>query len=72
MKKDKLLSLSLKFKLMPETCYLTLNIVDRFLSTKVVPWEEFQLVGISSMLIASKYEAKGAPEVNFLIFIWFV
>ncbi|KAJ0084764.1 hypothetical protein Patl1_30108 [Pistacia atlantica] len=53
-----------KFQLMPETLYLTLNIVDRFLSKEVVPRRELQLVGISSMLIACKYEEIWAPEVN--------
>ncbi|KAG6679049.1 hypothetical protein I3842_14G111400 [Carya illinoinensis] len=40
------------------------NIVDRFLSVKSVSRRELQLVGISSMLIASKYEEIWAPEVN--------
>ncbi|KAL7177504.1 hypothetical protein ACSBR2_030792 [Camellia fascicularis] len=41
-----------KFELMPETLYLTINIVDRYLSMNVVPGRELQLVSISSMLIA--------------------
>ncbi|OMP05596.1 hypothetical protein COLO4_08724 [Corchorus olitorius] len=40
---------------------LTMNIVDRYLSMKVVPRKEFQLVGISAMLIA-RYEEIWAPE----------
>ena len=54
-----------KFELMPETLYLTFNIVDRYLSVKTVPRRELQLVGISSMLIACKYEEIWAPEVVF-------
>ncbi|WJX64485.1 hypothetical protein P8452_49260 [Trifolium repens] len=61
---DWLIEVHRKFELMPETFYLTLNIVDRFLSTKAVPRKELQLVGISAMLIASKYEEIWAPEVN--------
>ncbi|GAU21666.1 hypothetical protein TSUD_251500 [Trifolium subterraneum] len=61
---DWLIEVHRKFELMPETFYLTLNIVDRFLSTKAVPRKELQLVGISSMLIASKYEEIWAPEVS--------
>ncbi|KAM7270642.1 hypothetical protein ACFE04_029856 [Oxalis oulophora] len=45
-----------KFELMPEMLYLTINIVDRFLSLTVVQRKELQLVGISAMLIACKYE----------------
>ncbi|XP_052198099.1 G2/mitotic-specific cyclin S13-7 isoform X2 [Diospyros lotus] len=53
-----------KFELMPETLYLTINIVDRYLSMKTVPRKELQLLGIGSMLIACKYEEIWAPEVN--------
>ncbi|RDX75868.1 hypothetical protein CR513_44205, partial [Mucuna pruriens] len=61
---DWLIEVHRKFELMPETLYLTLNIVDRFLSKKAVPRRELQLVGLSSMLLASKYEEIWAPEVN--------
>lgn len=60
---DWLIEVHRKFELMPETLYLTVNIVDRFLSLKTVPRRELQLVGVSSMLIACKYEEIWAPEV---------
>lgn len=66
---DWLIEVHRKFELMPETLYLTINIVDRFLSEKAVSRRELQLVGISSMLIASKYEEIWAPEVIFLNFL---
>ncbi|XP_054799218.1 G2/mitotic-specific cyclin S13-7-like isoform X1 [Prosopis cineraria] len=61
---DWLIEVHRKFELMPETLHLTINIVDRFLSMKVVSRKELQLVGISSMLLACKYEEIWAPEVN--------
>lgn len=61
---DWLIEVHYKFELRPETLYLTINIIDRFLSVKVVPRKELQLVGIGSMLIACKYEEIWAPEVN--------
>lgn len=61
---DWLIEVHRKFELMPETLYLTINIVDRFLAVKIVPRRELQLVGISSMLLACKYEEIWAPEVN--------
>ncbi|KAL9316039.1 hypothetical protein ACSQ67_017040 [Phaseolus vulgaris] len=61
---DWLIEVHRKFELMPETLYLTLNIIDRFMSVKAVARRELQLVGISSMLLASKYEELWAPEVN--------
>ncbi|XP_071722977.1 cyclin-B1-4-like, partial [Rutidosis leptorrhynchoides] len=39
-------------------------IIDRFLSTTSVDRKELQLVGISAMFIACKYEEIYAPEVN--------
>ncbi|EPS62422.1 hypothetical protein M569_12366, partial [Genlisea aurea] len=61
---DWLIEVHRKFELMPESLYLTVNILDRFLSVRTVSRRELQLVGISSMLIACKYEEIWAPEVN--------
>ncbi|XP_038719428.1 G2/mitotic-specific cyclin S13-7-like [Tripterygium wilfordii] len=66
---DWLMDVHHKFELQPETLYLAINIIDRFLSVKIVPRRELQLVGISAMLIASKYEEIWAPEVNDLVCI---
>lgn len=66
---DWLIEVHRKFELMPETLYLTVNIVDRYLSMKVVRKRELQLVGISAMLIASKYEEIWAPEVSDFVVI---
>ncbi|KAI4300917.1 hypothetical protein L6164_034243 [Bauhinia variegata] len=61
---DWLMDVQSKFDLSLETLYLTINIIDRFLAIKTVPRRELQLVGISAMLIASKYEEIWPPEVN--------
>uniref|UniRef100_A0A5B7AKK3 Putative G2/mitotic-specific cyclin S13-7-like n=1 Tax=Davidia involucrata TaxID=16924 RepID=A0A5B7AKK3_DAVIN len=66
---DWLIEVHRKFELMPETLYLTINIVDRFLSINTVSRRELQLVGIGSMLIACKYEEIWAPEVKDFIVI---
>ncbi|KAJ8470296.1 hypothetical protein OPV22_024639 [Ensete ventricosum] len=44
------------FGLMPETLYLTFHIIDQYLSKEKVSGTELLLVGISALLIASKYE----------------
>ncbi|QCD97075.1 G2/mitotic-specific cyclin S13-7-like isoform X2 [Vigna unguiculata] len=63
-----LIEVNTKFGLSLETLYLTINIIDRFLSVKSIPRsEELQLVGISAMLMASKYEEIWAPEVASLV-----
>ncbi|KAK9666521.1 hypothetical protein RND81_14G190600 [Saponaria officinalis] len=61
---DWLIEVHHKFELRQETLYLTVNIIDRFLSMKAIPRKELQLVGMASMLIACKYEEIWAPEVN--------
>ncbi|KAJ8461177.1 hypothetical protein OPV22_034103 [Ensete ventricosum] len=66
---DWLIEVHHKFELAPETLYLTFYIIDRYLSMKTVLRRELQLVGVSAMLIASKYEEIWAPEVNDFICI---
>jgi len=66
---DWLIDVHLKFKLMPETMYLTVNVIDRFLSAKHVARKKLQLVGVTSMLLASKYEEIYAPEVKDFVYI---
>ncbi|XP_010496655.1 PREDICTED: cyclin-B1-3-like [Camelina sativa] len=66
---DWLVEVHVKFDLSPETLYLTVNIIDRFLSLKPVPRRELQLVGISALLIASKYEEIWPPQVNDLVYV---
>ncbi|CAJ2642528.1 unnamed protein product [Trifolium pratense] len=61
---DWLVDVHTKFELSPEALYLTINIVDRFLAVKLVPRRELHLVGISAMLMASKYEEIWPPVVN--------
>ncbi|RWR81958.1 G2/mitotic-specific cyclin S13-7 isoform X1 [Cinnamomum micranthum f. kanehirae] len=61
---DWLIEVHNKFELMPETLYLTLHIVDQYLSREIVKRKELQLVGITAMLIACKYEEIWAPEIN--------
>ncbi|VAH20558.1 unnamed protein product [Triticum turgidum subsp. durum] len=66
---DWLVEVTHKFELMPESMYLTIYVIDRFLSLQAVPRRELQLVGMAAMLIACKYEEIWAPEVNDFISI---
>lgn len=58
-----------RFHLLQETLYLTVAIIDRFLQIKTVSRNKLQLVGVTSMLIASKYEEMYAPEVADFVYI---
>lgn len=66
---DWLVEVHRMFKLLPETLFLSVNLIDRFLEIKPVAREKLQLVGITSMLIASKYEEIYAPECNDFVYI---
>ena len=66
---DWLVEVHLKFKLMPETLFLTTNLIDRFLAQKAVTRRNLQLVGVTAMLVASKYEEIWAPEVRDFVYI---
>ncbi len=61
---DWLVDVHLKFKLVPETLYLTVNILDRFLEKERVMRDRLQLAGITAMLIACKYEEIYPPEIR--------
>ncbi|KAI9674754.1 MAG: G2/mitotic-specific cyclin [Caeruleum heppii] len=60
---DWLIEVHTRFHLLPETLFLTVNVIDRFLSAKVVQLDRLQLVGITAMFIASKYEEVLSPHV---------
>lgn len=66
---DWLVDVHLKFKLRCETLFLTVNIIDRYLAIRQTTRRKLQLVGVTAMLIASKYEDIYAPEIKQLVYI---
>ena len=61
---DWLIEVHTRFHLLPETLFLAVNIIDRFLSSKIVQLDRLQLVGITAMFIAAKYEEVLSPHVQ--------
>ena len=61
---DWILEVHQKFDLMPESLYLTVYIIDMYLSLQSVLRRELQLVGVSALLIACNYEEIWAHEVS--------
>lgn len=53
-----------RFNLLPETLFLTVNYIDRFLSKRKVSLSRFQLVGAVALFIAAKYEEINCPTVQ--------
>lgn len=66
---DWLVEVHLKFRMNPETLYLTVSIIDRFLERKSITRGNLQLVGIAAILLAAKYEEIYAPPVADLEFV---
>ncbi|XP_068662787.1 G2/mitotic-specific cyclin-2-like [Aristolochia californica] len=66
---DWLIEVHHKFDLMHETLFLAINLVDRYLSRQRVTRKFLQLVGITGMLIACKYEEIFPPQLSDFIAI---
>lgn len=54
---------------MADTLYLTINIADRYLSSRPCARSELQLVGITSLFIACKYEELQPPDVKDFVYV---
>lgn len=66
---DWLLQVHLRYHMLPETLWIAVNIVDRFLTKRVVSVSKLQLVGVTAMFIAAKYEEILAPSVDEFVYI---
>ncbi|XP_062176696.1 G2/mitotic-specific cyclin-2-like [Alnus glutinosa] len=66
---DWLIEVHYKFQLMQETLFLTVNLIDRFLERQTISRKKLQLVGVTAMLLACKYEEVSVPVVEDLVLI---
>lgn len=66
---DWLLQVHLRYHLLPETLWIAVNVVDRFLSKRIVSIVKLQLVGVTAMFIAAKYEEILAPSVDEFVYM---
>jgi hypothetical protein len=66
---DWLIEVHYKFKLLPESLFLTINLIDRYLEKCDVIRTKLQLVGVTAMFIACKYEEIYAPEAKDFVYI---
>ncbi|MFS8003118.1 putative cyclin domain-containing protein [Helianthus anomalus] len=66
---DWLVEVCEEYKLKSETLYLTVTLIDQYLSKMYIEKQRLQLLGITCMLIASKYEEIIAPRVEDFCFI---
>ncbi|EGI70529.1 G2/mitotic-specific cyclin-B [Acromyrmex echinatior] len=67
---DWLVEVHQQFRLMQETLYLTIAIIDRFLQLfRSIDRKKLQLVGVTAMFIASKYEEMYSPDISDFVYI---
>ncbi|RWR81393.1 G2/mitotic-specific cyclin C13-1-like protein [Cinnamomum micranthum f. kanehirae] len=66
---DWLVEVAEEYKLVPDTLYLTVSHIDRYLSHCNIKRHRLQLLGVSCMLIASKYEEISPPHVEDFCYI---
>ncbi|CAL9231541.1 unnamed protein product [Arabidopsis halleri] len=66
---DWLVEVSEEYKLTSDILYLTVNLIDRFMSHNYIEKQRLQLLGVTCMLIASKYEEICAPRLEEFCFI---
>ncbi|XP_071731407.1 G2/mitotic-specific cyclin C13-1-like [Rutidosis leptorrhynchoides] len=66
---DWLVEVAEEYKLLSDTLYLTVSYIDKFLSTNVLNRQRLQLLGVSSMLIAAKYEEISPPHTEDFCYI---
>eukprot|EP00928_Gymnodinium_smaydae_P051116 TRINITY_DN3463_c0_g1_i2.p1 TRINITY_DN3463_c0_g1~~TRINITY_DN3463_c0_g1_i2.p1 ORF type:complete len:590 (+),score=144.28 TRINITY_DN3463_c0_g1_i2:87-1856(+) len=66
---DWLVDVHKKYKLRNETLFLTVALIDRFLERRVTQRNHLQLVGVSALLIAAKYEELYPPQVHEFVYV---
>ncbi|PVI01051.1 hypothetical protein DM02DRAFT_366603 [Periconia macrospinosa] len=66
---DWLVQVHNRFTLLPETLFLAVNYIDRFLSAKVVSLGKLQLVGATALFLAAKYEEINCPSVTEIVYM---
>ena len=66
---DWIIDVHFKFKLKADTLFLTVWLIDKYLSLKKIKRNKLQLIGVTCMLIACKYEEIYSPEVFDFVYI---
>jgi len=66
---DWLIQVHSKFHLLQETLYLCIQIIDAYLMVQDVPKMQLQLVGVTAMFVASKYEEMYVPAIDDFVYM---
>ena len=66
---DWLIDVHFKFGFTDETLFMTVSIIDRYLSISQITRTNFQLLGITALMIACKHEEIDLPKIDDFIYI---
>ena len=66
---DWLIDVHFKFGFTDETLFLTVSIIDRYISISQISRSNFQLLGITALMIACKHEEIDLPKIDDFIYI---
>ena len=66
---DWLIDVHLKFRFVPQTLFLTVHYIDRFLEKNRIAKNQFQCVGITAFFIASKFEELAYPVIDEILYM---
>ena len=66
---DWIIDVHFKFGFTDETLFMTVSIIDRYLTVTQIKRANFQLLGITALLIACKHEEIDLPKVDDFIYI---
>ena len=66
---DWIIDVHYKFGLTDETLFMTILIIDRYISYKQISKLRFQLLGITALLLSCKYEEIMLPKIEDFIYI---
>ena len=66
---DWLVEVHYKLRLEQATLYLCVNLLDRYLASTLVPRSRLQLVGITALFLACKYEETYPPSIQDCIYV---
>lgn len=66
---DWLVEVHMKYRLRPETLFLAVNLIDRYMSSLPVLRRRLQLLGVVAMFVAAKFEEIDPPKATDFVYI---
>jgi hypothetical protein len=66
---DWLVEVVAEYNLTTQSLHLAVNYIDRFMSRRNVARETLQLLGVTALLVAAKFEEVSPPSINDLVYI---